>query len=191
MRPAASRGGALLPARPVPRRGHGSGRAFPPRGNEVFPPCPALVTMPSTRDDPSLEGFSLPRLTAQSSELSVTLGRARWGAGRQAEEARGVCYSAGSPGVKTPFLQYGDTVTRLESLVYAHTLSTCRVATGKPRSAPTVLLSIQCRGRSGSAKTRPGPAAEWVPHDAPTTEWSSGFKNHILGAFQQRTFFVR
>lgn len=65
--------------------------------------------MPSTRDDPSLEGFSLPRLTAQSSELSVTLGRAWWGAGRQAEEARGVCYPAGSPAVKTPFLQYGDT----------------------------------------------------------------------------------
>lgn len=88
--------------------------------------------------------------------------------------------------------RFCNTVTRLESLVYAHTLSTCTVATvatGKPRCAPTALLSIQCRGRSGSAKTRPGPAAEWVPHDAPTTEWYSGFKNHILGAFQQRTFF--
>lgn len=177
------------PSAPRPQEGSRVGSGFSTTRKRGLP------AMPSTRDHAQHSRRSLTGglffAQTHSSELSVTLGRARWGAGRQAEEARGVCYSAGSPGVKTPFLQYGDTVTRLESLVYAHTLSTCRVAMGKPRSAPTVLLSIQCRGRSGSTKTRPGPAAEWVPHDAPTTEWSSGFKNHILGAFQQRTFFVR
>lgn len=97
------------PSAPRPQEGSRVGSGFSTTRKRGLP------AMPSTRDHAQHSRRSLTGglffAQTHSSELRAQRDsrESPVGGGTAGEEAQGVCYPAGSPAVKTPFLQYGDT----------------------------------------------------------------------------------